>query len=233
MPLISSANIACGGHAGDEVTMRNTLRLAQIHGVAAGAHPGFVDRENFGRQEMTLDPAEIFALVSAQVRTLQSIAAPMRISLTHVKPHGALYNLAAREMAVADAVAAAVRSVDERLMLVGLARGELLAAGRRIGLPLVSEVFADRTYRSDGRLTARSHAQALLGDISAVCAQVRSMVCDGVVISIEGTAVPVVADTICLHGDGPNPVEFAREVRGALSRDGIEARRINPSLNEP
>ncbi|HVW21243.1 MAG TPA: 5-oxoprolinase subunit PxpA, partial [Opitutaceae bacterium] len=155
MPLITSANIACGGHAGDAGTMRAALELARRHGVAAGAHPGFADREHFGRRELPVTGAGAAELVLAQVRALQAVAAQLELPLAHVKPHGALYNLAARSRPVAEGIAEAVRRADARLVLVGLAGGELLAAGRAYGLRVAAEAFADRGYRADGSLVPR------------------------------------------------------------------------------
>ena len=216
MPLITTANIACGAHAGDEATMRATVALAQRYGVAIGAHPGFADREHFGRRELPLSPAEVKILVAGQINALRALA-PVR----HVKPHGALYNMAARDAALAAAVAGAVQAVDPALVLVGLAGSELLRAGRVLGLRVVSEVFADRTYQVDGTLTPRSRPDALILDEAAAVAQVLRMVCEGVVRARDGTDVPVEADTICLHGDGPHAVAFARRLNEELRRAGI------------
>ncbi|HVU23681.1 MAG TPA: 5-oxoprolinase subunit PxpA [Opitutus sp.] len=212
MPLITSANIACGAHAGDTATMRATAALAGRHGVAIGAHPGFADREHFGRTETSLDPAEIVALVAEQIAALQAIA-PVR----HVKPHGALYNVAARDRAVAAAVATAVRQADSRLILFALAGSELARAGRAAGLRVAEEVFADRTYQRDGMLTPRSAANALIEAEDAAAAQVLRMVKDGVVRATDGTEVAITADTICLHGDGAHAVAFARRLRRELA----------------
>ncbi|HEY0945808.1 MAG TPA: 5-oxoprolinase subunit PxpA [Opitutaceae bacterium] len=219
MPLITSANIACGAHAGDAITMRATAVLAQQHGVTIGAHPGFADRENFGRRELALSPPELGALVRHQVEALRVIA-PVR----HVKPHGALYNLAARDEAVADAVAGAVHAIDPELVLVGLAGSALLRAGRACGLRVASEVFADRTYQPDGSLTPRTRPEALIADEATAVSQVLRMVREGCVRAIGGTDVPVRADTVCLHGDGPQAVAFARRLNAELRRAGIGLR---------
>ncbi len=217
MPLITSANIACGGHAGDAATMRATVALAQRHGVAVGAHPGFPDRANFGRVELAVTPDEVHELVLDQIRRLQALA-PLR----HVKPHGALYNMAAREPALARALVDAVYEADPRLILFGLAGSHVIAAAEACGLPVASEVFADRTYQADGSLTPRTQSDALITDAAVAVAQVRRMVREGKVRATDGTDVLIRADTVCVHGDGANPVEFARRLRHELSAAGIE-----------
>jgi UPF0271 protein len=222
MPLITSANIACGAHAGDETTMRATVALAQKHGVAIGAHPGFADRENFGRRELAVSPDEVHELVLSQVRRLRRLG-PVR----HVKPHGALYNMAARDLAVARAVVDAIYEIDPRLILFGLAGSHLIAVAEACGLPVVSEVFADRSYRADGSLTPRSQPNAMITDENTAVAQVLRMVRESKVRATDGTDVAIKADTVCLHGDGAHPVEFARTLRHALTAAGIEIRAID------
>jgi len=221
MPLITSANIACGAHAGDEATMRATVALAQRHGVAIGAHPGFADRQNFGRREMALSPAALHELVVSQIAALARFA-PLR----HVKPHGALYNLAARDAAVAKGVAEAVRAVDGALVLFGLAGSELVKAGRVAGLQVAEEVFADRTYQRDGSLTPRSRPDALITDDAVAVAQVLRIMREGRVRAMDGTDFTIHADTVCLHGDGPHAVAFARRLNDELRRAGIELRSL-------
>jgi len=224
MPLISSANIACGAHAGDEATMRATVDLALKHGVAIGAHPGFPDRENFGRRELAASPDEIRGWVRAQTQRLLFIAGACGAGVRHVKLHGALYNLAARDEGVARAVAEAVYETDPRLMLVGLAGSRLLAAGTDCGLSTVSEVFSDRTYQSDGSLTPRSRPDALFTDEAAAVAQVLRMVREGKVGATDGSEVEIRADTICLHGDGVHAVAFAMAIKSALQAAGVSIR---------
>jgi UPF0271 protein len=219
MSLITSANIACGGHAGDEETMRRTVELAKCFGVAIGAHPSFEDRANFGRFEMRLSAAEIQRLVRRQIEALAKFA-----PLTHVKPHGALYNLAARDRMVADAIASAVKEVDPELVLVGLAGSEMLRAGEWVGLRVASEVFADRTYQSDGSLTPRNQPGALIHDPVRAVEQVLEMVTRGTVRAVDGTEVCVKADTVCLHGDGPHALTFAEHLRSSLGAAGVEVR---------
>ncbi|SDR65641.1 5-oxoprolinase subunit PxpA [Opitutus sp. GAS368] len=222
MPLITSANIACGAHAGDEATMRATVARAKKHGVAIGAHPGFADRTNFGRRELVVTPAGVHGLVHDQVLQLQLIARGAGARLVHVKAHGALYNMAAREAALARAVVDAVYEVDPRLILFGLAGSQLIAVAEACGLPVASEVFADRTYQADGSLTPRTQANALITDEDAAVAQVLRMVREGKVRATDGTDVAITADTVCLHGDGAHPVEFARRLRRELATAGIE-----------
>ena len=224
LSLITSANIACGAHAGDSTTMRSTVLAAQQQGVAFGAHPSFPDREFFGRREWVLPPSEIGALVYAQVAALHAIAINAGARLKHVKPHGALYNLAARDRAVADTVAEAVARVDPSLRLYGLAGGQLLAAGRSQGLRVAAEVFADRTYQADGTLTPRDRPGSVIVDVDDAVAQVLRLLREGRVRALTGEDVVIAADTICLHGDGVGAVVFARELRAALHRSGVQLR---------
>lgn len=221
MPLVTSANIACGAHAGDRETMRATVALAREHGVAIGAHPGFRDREHFGRKELTLSPEALSRLVTEQVTALAEFA-----HVRHVKPHGALYNLAARDRMVADAIAEAVRAIDPALVLFGLAGSELLAAGRAKGLHVVGEFFADRTYRGDGSLTPRTQSDALIVDEAVAVAQVLRVATKGVVCATNGVDVPIEAETVCVHGDGPHAVAFARRLRTALKAAGVDVRAV-------
>jgi UPF0271 protein len=225
MPLITSANIACGGHAGDAATMRATVELAAVHHVAIGAHPGFEDREHFGRRELTLPAEEIFALVARQIRALAVIVRVNGRRLAHVKPHGGLYNLAARDRAVADPVARAVHAVNPQAILVGLAGSALLDAGRALGLRVAAEGFADRRYAPDGRLVPRTEAGAVLHDPAAVGAQAVQLARDGRVRAADGSELAVAADTLCLHGDGRDAVTLARRVRAELgaARVGLKA----------
>jgi UPF0271 protein len=221
MPLITSANIACGAHAGDEATMRTSVALALRHGVAIGAHPGFEDRENFGRRELSLPPEQIRSLVLRQTRALQEIAQAQGAAVTHVKPHGALYNLAARDAAVARAIAEGVRACGPSLVLFGLAGSPGLEVARAAGLRVVHEVFADRTYQRNGALTPRSRADALISDESAAVAQVLRVVQIGCVRSTDGADVALPAETVCLHGDGSHAVAFAGRLRRELESAGV------------
>jgi UPF0271 protein len=219
MPLITSANIACGAHAGDEAMMRELVALAARHGVEVGAHPGYADRENFGRREMRMSRTALHELVRCQIVRLCEMG-PVR----HVKPHGALYNLAARDRAVADVIAEVVWEVDPAMVLFALAGSELVKAGRARGLVVAQEVFADRSYQPDGSLTPRTKADALLSDERAVVRQVLQMVQTGAVRATDGSEVKITADTICLHGDGPSAVRFAAVLRRELVAHGIAVR---------
>jgi UPF0271 protein len=206
---VTSANVACGVHAGDERTMDATVRAAARHGVAIGAHPSYPDRENFGRTAMARTPEQISADVSEQIRTLDAIARVHGTRLHHVKAHGALYNVAARDRTVADAISRAVYAIDPQLSVVGLAGGEQLTSARAFGLRAVAEVFADRGYRPDGSLIPRGEPGALIDDIDAAVAQALALARSGA------------GETICLHGDGPHALEFAHAIRAALETAGV------------
>lgn len=219
---VSSANIACGFHAGDPSVMRRTVRLATQRGVAIGAHPSLPDLQGFGRREMRVTPEEVYDFVLYQVGALQAFCRACGTVLSHVKPHGALYNMAASDEALARAIAHAVRDFDPDLVLFGLAGSALVRAGCEAGLPVAHEVFADRTYQADGSLTPRTRADALLDDPALAWKQVRSMVFEGAVTAIGGTRISIRADTLCLHGDGAAAVELARSLRRALQAEGVQ-----------
>ena len=221
LALVSAANIACGWHAGDARLMQATVAAALARGVAIGAHPSFPDREHFGRREMQLPPEQVHADVLYQVGALQAIVRAAGGRLHHVKPHGALYNQAARDPVLADAIAQAVRDIDPGLALYGLAGGELLRAADRAGLRPVSEVFADRGYQADGSLVPRSQPGAMVEDGAQAVARTLRMVREGVVQAVTGETVPLQAQTICLHGDGPHALAFARALRTALTQAGV------------
>ena len=221
IPLITSASIACGGHAGDETTMRATLRLCREHGVAAGAHPSYADRAGFGRQEMALAPEAVLATVREQVLRLMDAAAAERMRLSHVKPHGALYNVAARDRAVADAVASAVAGIDPKLMLFGLSGSQLTAAAEAAGLRAVHEVFAERRYEAEGSLTPRNRDDAVIHDLDEAIAQVRGLVRNGSVVARTGERIALRADTLCLHGDRVDAAQFAKAIHDALLADRV------------
>jgi len=226
MPWLTSANVACGAHAGDEATFLATVELAVRHGVALGAHPGFADRAHFGRRELALSPAAAAELVAGQIAWAQRLAAQRGARLRHVKLHGALYNQAARDGALARALAAVVRRADPALIFVGLAASELTRAGAECGLRVAHEAFADRTYRADGSLTPRAEPGAVIADAAAAVAQVLRMVREGRVTARGGADVTLRADTICLHGDGPQAVAFARRLRTALHEAEIVVRSL-------
>lgn len=219
--LVSSANIACGWHAGDASTMRQCARWAIDKGVAIGAHPSFPDRENFGRSTMNLPPDEIVAGMLYQIGALSAIVKAEGGTLAHVKPHGALYNQAVKDPALADAICEAVRRFDPQLRFFGLAGSGMITAAERAGLTPVEEVFADRGYLPDGSLVPRSQPGALIEEEEQSLAQTLSLVRDHKVTAIDGSVVPVNAQTVCLHGDGAHALAFARRIRERLAAEGI------------
>ena len=227
LPLISSASIACGFHAGDPLIMQRTVALARQHRVAVGAHPSFQDLSGFGRREMTLSAKEIYALVLYQIGALAGFAKACGLPLHHVKPHGALYNMAARDAKLARAIACAVHDFDRQLILYGLSGSELVRAGREQGLMVAHEVFADRRYEADGALTPRSEPGAVLDSPEEAAAQVLQLVQAGRVTSRTGSPAAVAVDTICLHGDRPDAAAFARAVRSALDAANIAVRPLD------
>ena len=224
---VTSANIACGFHAGDPGTIHRTVKLALDKGVAVGAHPSLPDLQGFGRRRMDVSAAETYDMVLYQIGALAGFATACGGKLAHVKPHGALYNMAAKDAKLAQAIAQAVRDFDPRLVLFGLAGSELVRAGEHAGLKTASEVFADRTYQADGNLTPRKQPDAMIHDVDTSIAQVKRMIEEGKVKSIGGADVVVRADTLCIHGDEPNAVEFARRIRAALDADGVRVAAIS------
>lgn len=228
MALITSANVACGGHAGDAASMEQTVRSALSHGVAIGAHPSYPDRAHFGRRELPATPAEIEAFVLAQVRALAEVAARLGARLAHVKPHGALYHAAGRDAAVAAAIARAAAGIDARLVLVGQAGSPMIATWRALGFRTAAEAFADRTYEPNGLLRARSHADALITDPAAAAEQAVRLATGRGAVARDGSTVAVVAETICIHGDTPGAVAIAREVRSGLESAGFRVAPPSP-----
>jgi UPF0271 protein len=226
MASITSCNIACGYHAGDPEVMRRTVRLAREHGVAIGAHPGLPDLVGFGRRAMSVTAAEVENLVLYQVGALAAIARAEGTRLQHVKPHGALYNMAIKDRGLADGIARAVASFDPSLLLFGLPGTELLRAGDAAGLPLAAEGFADRNYEADGSLTPRTEPDAVIHDAAAVVTRAVQMAREGVVISRDGEEVPMRVATICTHGDTPGSHTLARRIRDGLERAGIKVRAV-------
>ncbi|MET0393448.1 MAG: 5-oxoprolinase subunit PxpA [Chitinophagaceae bacterium] len=221
-PYISSASIACGYHAGDESIMRQTMLLAAASGVAIGAHVSFADRDNFGRTEMHLPAKEVYRIVVQQLILAGAIAADLQLQLRHVKPHGALYNQSAKDPVMAQAIAAAIRDVDAQLILFGLSGSASIDAAKAAGLRTAGEVFADRAYSDDGALVPRSQPGALINDKVQVVQQALQMIQTGTVTSRNGKMVPVIADTICLHGDGEQAVAFAQTIHASFKQQGIE-----------
>ncbi|GAB3732988.1 5-oxoprolinase subunit PxpA [Luteimonas pelagia] len=224
IPHLTSASIACGGHAGDADTMRATLRLCAAHGVAAGAHPGYADRPAFGRRELDLAPEAVHDLVASQLAQLAGIAAEEGVPLVHVKPHGALYNRAGHDVAAAEAIVAAVRAHDAALVLYALSGSALARAGEAAGLRVAHEVFAERGYAPDGRLLPRGAPGAVLDTLSASVAQALALARDGRLVLPGGAVLALRADTLCLHGDRDDAAAFARALRGALETAGVDVR---------
>jgi UPF0271 protein len=221
LPLVTSANIACGAHAGDPDVMRATLRLCREFGVAAGAHPGFPDLQGFGRRVLPLTPQEIENSVIAQIGALDALARAEAVPLRHVKAHGALYNAAVEQRSIADAVARAVKAVRPDLRFVAPAGSALIAAAEALGLTTVAEAFADRRYEPDGRLRDRRHPDALIEDPAQSLAQVLQLLQDGAVTAVDGSRVPLRVETICLHGDKPGAAARAAALRAGLLAAGV------------
>jgi UPF0271 protein len=221
LQVVSSANVACGFHAGDPGTIRETVRAAVRNGVAVGAHPSLPDLQGFGRRRMEVTPGEVYDLVLYQIGAVAGFTQAAGTRLHHVKAHGALYNMAATDRDLAMAVAAAVRDFDPDLVLYALAGSAMVDAAESVGLAVACEVFADRAYRRDGTLVPRSQDGALIADESKAVAQALDMVRDRRVLAVDGTWVPVRADTVCVHGDSPGAVALAVGLREALRREGI------------
>lgn len=226
MPFISSANIACGYHGGDPLVMSGTVKLAQKFGVSIGAHPSFYDLTGFGRREFILGADEITQMIIYQVGALQGFARAIGTILTHVKPHGALYNMAARDRNYADAIARAIVALDPNLVLFGLSGSELIRAGEAHGLKTCSEVFADRSYRDDGSLMPRTEPGAIIDNPVKALEQVMIMVTEGRVKSNNGNWINIKAETICIHGDTEGAPAYAKAIREGLERKGIEIRSV-------
>ncbi|MEK7729239.1 MAG: 5-oxoprolinase subunit PxpA [candidate division KSB1 bacterium] len=219
--MISSANIACGGHAGDESTMAQTLALCAQHQVSCGAHPSFPDRANFGRSEMPLTANEVTACVFEQVRALGRIAQAQHVALQHVKPHGALYNLAAKNKRIAEAIALGVARWSRDLVLVGLAHSAMLEVWQALGFRIAAEAFVDRVYEADGSLRSRARTEALIQSPEAASAQALRIITGQGVIASNGVVVPVHAETLCIHSDTPNALALLTALRAKLNEENI------------
>ncbi|MCU0618998.1 MAG: LamB/YcsF family protein [Gemmatimonadaceae bacterium] len=230
LALVTSANVACGFHAGDPTIMRETARAAHAHGVALGAHPGLPDLVGFGRRELRITPDEAHALVLYQIGALQAMARAAGTRVGHVKPHGALYTMAARDAALSEAIARAVHDADPSLVLVGLADSETTRAGTRVGLRVAHEGFADRRYRADGTLVPRSAPDALLDEVHEAVAQATALATGAPIGTQDGAPRVIRCDTLCLHGDGPHAVAFARAIRTALAAAGVD---VAPLVSAP
>ncbi|MEH7379472.1 5-oxoprolinase subunit PxpA [Bacillus sp. JJ1533] len=223
---ISSANIACGFHAGDPHVMNQTVQLAKKYGVSIGAHPGFQDLVGFGRRAMAVTPADVYDLILYQIGALSAFSQVQDVKLRHVKPHGALYNMAAVDANLAEAIAKAIANFEPQLALYGLAGSKLIEAGEKVGLKTVSEVFADRTYQSDGTLTPRTRPDALIHNSDDAIKQVLQMVKEQTVQTTTGDIIPIKADSICVHGDNIHALQFVQDLRNALSNEGITIKAI-------
>ncbi len=221
MPFISSANIACGYHAGNETTMKETVESAMQNNVAIGAHPSFNDRENFGRKEMDLSTNEIYSLVSTQIKILDSVVQKQGTYLHHVKPHGALYNMSAKNNEIAKVIAQAVWDHNKHLILFGLSGSHSISEAKEIGLKTASEVFADRTYQDDGSLTPRSQSNALIEVEQKALEQILQMIKERTVTTVSGKRISIIAETICIHGDGKHAAAFAKKINEALKKEKI------------
>lgn len=221
LSLVASGSIACGLHAGDPATMHRTLLAAKTSGAGIGAHPGFDDRDGFGRREMSMSETAIESLVGRQVGALMELAARNGLTVDHVKPHGALYNMAARDAGYAMAIGRAIRGLDRDLIFVGQSGSEMQHAALRLDLQFAREAFPDRGYGDDGRLLPRSTAGAVISDPETVASRAVGMARDGVVVTASGKQITLAADTLCIHGDAPGALDIARAVRTALRASGV------------
>lgn len=226
MKYITSANIAAGYHAGDHNVIRNAVKKAAESNVGIGVHPGFQDMQGFGRRLLHVEPEEIYNMIVYQIGAVQSFAALYQQKINHVKPHGALYNLAAKDSERAHAIAHAVYDVDPNLILFGLAGSELIKAGEKVGLTVANEVFADRTYQPDGALTPRTEVNAMIKDAEEAVDRVIRMVKDGKVEAVDGSDIEIAADTICVHGDTEQALAFVMELQKGLVNHGITIKKV-------
>lgn len=222
MPFICSANIACGFHAGDITTMQKTIALCFEHGVAIGAHPGFNDKANFGRKNILLTDAQLYNLIAKQVELLQNICAKEGVVLHHVKPHGALYNMAASNTTMSAIIAKAIKAINSSLIVYGLSNSYLISEPQAVGLLTAAEVFADRTYQSNGILTPRSEPNAMLTNTADALKQVVQMVQHQTVTATNGSTIPIKAQTICIHGDGEHALDFAKAINKSMKENNIQ-----------
>jgi UPF0271 protein len=221
MPYISSANIACGYHAGDEKTLFDTIALASKYGIAIGAHVSYLDKENFGRKEINISSEDLYDLITQQLLICREMTDHFRLPLSHVKPHGALYNMSARDAQIAHTIARAVRDFDDTLIVYGLSGSQSITEANLWELRTASEVFADRTYQDNGSLTPRTNSNALLESTSDAIAQVMQMIKKGKVRSTSGKEITIKAETVCIHGDGANAVDFAKQIFETMEQQHI------------
>lgn len=222
IPLISSANIACGWHAGDSVVMAKTVKTAAEAGIAIGAHPGFPDLMGFGRRNMTVSPDELKTYIVYQVGALNAFCKAEDVKMQHVKPHGAMYNMAAKDEKLADAICRGIVEIDDSLILMGLSGSVMARSAEKFGLRFASEVFADRAYEEDGSLVARSKPGSVITDENLAVARVVEMIKCGTVESVSGKKIKIQADSICVHGDNVHALEFVKKIRKTLTENGIE-----------
>ena len=222
MDFVSSVNVACGFHAGDASVIRQTVETAIAKGVSIGAHPSFPDLQGFGRRALKMSATEIFDIVIYQIAAVKGICDALGGRLHHVKPHGALYNQAAKDANLAEAIAKAVKAIDKNLILYGLAGSCLISEAEQIGLKTASEVFADRTYQSDGSLTPRSQPNALIEDTKTAATQVWQMISAQTVTATDGETVQLRAETVCIHGDGTHALDFAKTINARLKANGVK-----------
>lgn len=222
IPLITSANVACSFHAGDENVMLKTVQLAKEHGVSIGAHPGINDLQGFGRRNLDMTPDEVYNMMVYQIGALKAFCDIEDVRMNHVKPHGALYQMGARDHSIAQAIAQAIYDVDKDLYLVGLSNSILIEEAQKVGLNAASEVFADRRYEKDGQLVSRKKDGAVIEDTEEAIEQVVRMVSEGKVTAITGEEVDIEADTICVHGDGAHALEFVQQIRNKLSEVNVD-----------
>lgn len=226
IPLITSANIACGFHAGDQHVMNETIKLAKAHGVGIGAHPGLPDLQGFGRRNMDLSPNEIYDIVVYQIGALSGFCKIHNVKINHVKPHGALYQMGARNKYIARAIAQAVFDIDKTLIYVGLSNTSLISEAKLVGLTTASEVFADRRYEDDGQLVSRKEHDALITDTNEAIEQVVNMVKSQTVVAKSQKTISIEADTICVHGDGAHALEFVTQIRERLKKEGVSIKSL-------
>ena len=231
IPLISSANIACGAHAGDPTVMRKTVELCKSNGISMGAHPGFFDLMGFGRRNMAISPEEAKDIITYQVGALDAFAKSRGLRLSHVKPHGALYNMAAKDKALAKAIAEAIYAYDKGLILLGLSGSEMLKAAYEIGLPFAAEVFADRAYEDDGSLVARSKEGAMIKDEDEAVSRVIRMIKEHKVRSISGKDIDITPASVCVHGDSEKALLFVKKIRAALACENIMIKPLREIVN--
>ena len=232
IPLISSANVACGFHASDPMVMAKTVALAKQSGVAIGAHPGYPDLQGFGRRNMAIPPKEAKAMVQYQVGALQAFCKANGVQMQHVKPHGAMYNMAGKNEALALAICEGIAEVDDKLILMGLSGSCMLSAAQQVGLQSAREVFADRAYNEDGSLVARGKPGAMIEDEDLAVERVIRMIQNGTVTAITGKEIPIRADSVCVHGDGPKALAFVQKIRTALTGEGISIVNLREVIGE-